>query len=176
MITISLTKFIDFVAKAGSSKMTIVKQIKYSEEYQPALDFWKTLREGIVEKHEQNKDKKFLDRISGSLTDQKKIKIYPDRIKQYKSWLGRKTTEWFQPPYKECTFGDLKIHLNPELGLIVNGEPMVIKLYFKAEPLSKAKADIILVLMTKYLDDSPVEGRKYCVLDVAQKKLFIFRW
>ena len=44
MINISLTDFIDYVSKIGASKFTVVNQIYSREEYQPAFDFWKSLR------------------------------------------------------------------------------------------------------------------------------------
>ena len=41
---ISLTSFIDFVTKAGTPKMTVVKNIKQGD-YAPAMDFYRPLRE-----------------------------------------------------------------------------------------------------------------------------------
>lgn len=73
MINISLTDFIDYVSKVGTSKFTLVNHIYSREEYQPAFDFWKPLREGIIDLHQNNKDKSELDKILNDLTDKKKI-------------------------------------------------------------------------------------------------------
>jgi len=57
MINISLTDFIDYVSKVGTSKFTVVNKIHSREEYHPVFDFWKALREGIIDLHQNNKDK-----------------------------------------------------------------------------------------------------------------------
>ena len=46
-IKISLTDFVDFVSKSGTSKLTKVKQIKGRRSYHPAFDFWKLMRDEI---------------------------------------------------------------------------------------------------------------------------------
>lgn len=172
MISISLTDFIDYVSKVGISKFTIVNQINLREEYQPAFDFWKPLREGIIDLHQNNKDKSELDKILNELTDKKKINRYPALIESYKSFLGRKKIEWFDPPFKDWKINDLRIKLNPELGLEINGKLYVIKLYFKSDNLSQKKADLILLLMNSMLKKGDYKEATFAVLDVERKKLF----
>lgn len=172
MINISLTDFIDYVSKVGSSKFSKVNQIFSRDEYHPAFDFWKLLREGIIEFHEQNKNKAELDKILNQLTDKKKINRYPTLINSYKSFLGRKKIEWFEPPSKDWKKDDLEIKLNPELGLDINGKLYVIKLYFKADKLSQMKADLILLLMNAKLKKGDFKEVTFAVLDVERKKLF----
>ena len=86
-IEISLTDFIDFVSKSGGSKMTKVKQIKKRDAYQPFADFYKGLREGIIETHEKGLPKKELNKIIDELTDPKKISNYKEAIEGYKKFL-----------------------------------------------------------------------------------------
>lgn len=172
MINISLTDFIDYVSKVGASKFTLVNQIYSREEYQPAFDFWKPLREGIIDLHQNNKDKSELDKILNDLTDKKKINRYPALIESYKSFLGRKKIEWFEPPFKEWKINDLRIKLNPELGLEINDKLYVIKLYFKSDSLSQMKADLILLLMNTRLKKGDYKEATFAVLDIERKKLF----
>jgi len=172
MIDISLTDFIDYVSKVGTTKYTKVKQIFNRDDYEPAFDFWRALREGIIEFHKEGKDKKQFDKILSDLTDKKKIKRYPELIKSYKSFLGRKKIEWFDPPYKEWKVDELRVRLNPELGLEINGKFYVIKLYFKAEKLSKAKAELILLLMNSRLKKGDFKEVIFAVLDIERKKLY----
>lgn len=172
MINISLTDFIDYVSKVGTSKYSKVNQIFSRDEYHPAFDFWKLLREGIVEFHEQNKKKADLDEILTQLTDKKKINRYPTLIDCYKSFLGRKKIESFEPPSHEWKKDELRIKLNPELGLEINGKLYVIKLYFKAENLSQMKADLILLLMNTKLKKKDYKDVTFAVLDLERKKLF----
>jgi hypothetical protein len=172
MINISLTDFIDYVSKIGASKFTKVNEVFSREEYNPAFDFWKPLRDGIIDFHENKKDRSQLDKILENLTDKKKIDRYPALIESYKSFLGRKKCEWFEPPFKDYQINDLRIKLNPELGLEINGKLYVIKLYFKAEKLSQSKADLILLLMDTKLKKGGYKDVTFAVLDIERKKLF----
>jgi len=172
MTNISLTDFIDYVSKVGSSKYTIVNRIFSREEYNPAFDFWKPLREGIIDYHKLGTDKSELDNILLGLTDKKKFNRYPALIESYKSFLGRKKIEWFEPPSRDWKTNDLRIKLNPELGLNINGQLYVIKLYFKSDKLSQMKADLILLLMNTKLKKGNFRDATFSVLDVERKKLF----
>lgn len=171
-INISLTDFIDYVSKVGSSKFTLVSKISSREEYNPAFDFWKTLREGIIEMHVSDLDKSELEKMLIFLTDKKKKNRYPGLIESYKGFLGRKKFEWINPPYMEWTTSELSIRLNPELGLISNGNLQIIKLYFKSEPLSQMKADLILLLMNTKLKKGDFKDATFAILDVERKKLY----
>jgi hypothetical protein len=171
-MNISLTEFIDYVSKAGTSKFTMVNQIYNREEYNPAFDFWKTMREGIIDLHKNNKDKAELDKVINELTDKNKIKRYSTIISSYKSFLGRKKINWFEPPSKDWQFNDLKIKLNPELGLEINEKSYAIKLYFKEDNISQSKVDLILLLMNTQLKDVASESVNYAVLDIERKKLY----
>ena len=59
MIDTTLTEFVDFVSKAGTPKLTVVRKVKqrHAEGYDPQTDFYKIIREGIVLMHRLNKPK-----------------------------------------------------------------------------------------------------------------------
>jgi len=171
-VQISLTDFIEYISKVGTTKFTKVKEIKNREPYHPAFDFWKPLREKIIEVHKENKNKNLLDEVLNDLTDKNKINLYPNLISQYKSFLGRKKVEWIEPPFVDWKMNDLRIKINPEIGLFINDKPYIIKLYFKSEPLSKAKVDLILLMMNENLKKAEFEQANFAVLDINKKKLY----
>lgn len=171
-VQISLTDFIDYISKVGTTKFTKVKEIKNRDAYHPAFDFWKPLREKIIDIHKDNKNKNLLDEIVNILTDKNKINLYPNLISQYKSFLGKKKTEWIEPPFTDWIMNDLRIKINPEVGLFINDKPYIIKLYFKAEPLSKSKADMILLRMNESLKSGDFKDANFAVLDISRKKLY----
>ena len=155
MIRISLADFVDFVAKSGRPKRTKVKEAKFREDYQPKFDFWKFLRDQIIDYHRSNKsEKEYLDEVLPGLTNKLKLKNYPSRIEGYKKFLGRKKTKYFEAPKRTVTLEGVNIIVNPDLGLFINNEPHVIKLYFKNEPLSKQKLELIHLLLDFALKDS----------------------
>ena len=73
MDSVSLTYFLDFVSKAGSPKLTVVRDFKTKDPYDPRTDYWKKLRDAIIEFHRTGKtDKNWLDGVLHGLTDKKK--------------------------------------------------------------------------------------------------------
>lgn len=170
---ISLTDFTDFVVKSGSPKLTKVQEIRNREEYEPAKDYWKKVRDWMVKMHKENLSKSSLDHVLLEINPGRgKHENYVDIIESYKRFIGRKKTTWFDPPFKVWTNNQLAVKINPELGLNINGGKHIIKLYFKADVISKNKVDLILTLMRESLLDSVPEDCKLGLLDIRRKKLF----
>jgi len=67
MPAISLTTFVDFVIKSGTPRITYVRKTKqlYGQGYSPARDFWKPLRDRIVEMHSREKPCSVLNDLLG---------------------------------------------------------------------------------------------------------------
>jgi len=171
---ISLTDLVDIVSKSGTPKATKVAEVKARPDYEPAFDFYKPLRECIVDTHRGGRDKKALHAFLVSLTDAKKTANYPTAVNGYKKWWGRKDLTWFDPPRSTYQQSGVEVIINPELGLEVNGTRHLVKLYFKKEPLSKLRVDIITLLMESVLRPGSQHGEVMSVLDVRHAKLFPF--
>lgn len=173
MSRISLTEFIDFVAAGGASKARKAIAMKNREPYSPARDFYKPLRERIVETHREDKPKSHIQALMPKIHDQKKLSNYPAAIAGYSKWWGRKTFSWFSPPRQVVSVSGIDLAINPELGLNIKGVPHLIKLYFKGDKLSKNKVDIILQALEDYLGPKSPAGTTMGVLDIRQSKLYV---
>ncbi len=171
MNTLALGDFVDVVSKSGSPKATKVKELKHRAPYSPATDFYKALREGLVTTHRFNKSKATLTSIA-TLASAKKQANYQIAIAGYKKWWGSKNFVWFEPPTSSYTKHGFAISVNPELGLEINGQRHVVKLYFKDEKLSKLRIDLITALMSSTLMAPPSPVTTMAVLDVRRAKLF----
>ncbi|WP_035237451.1 hypothetical protein [Desulfobacter vibrioformis] len=171
MPQLSLTDFVDVISASGTPKATKVKQIKNRPAYSPATDFYKRLRENIVEIHRENLNKDILDSTLSGLTDKKKETAYPAIISGYKKWWGKKQMSWFEPPNDLFSSHGVDISVNPELGLEINGTPHLIKLYFKSDPLTKNRIDIITHLMAAVLGNACPPSTEMSVLDIRRSKL-----
>lgn len=81
MTAISLTTFVDFSAATGAARLTSVRKAKaqYAEDYEPAHDFYKGLREAIVERFESGWDAKAL-RQALNTASSKKAENYEERL------------------------------------------------------------------------------------------------
>jgi len=171
MPKLTLTDFVDIVARSGTRKATKVAGVKNRPAYSPATDFYKPIRDGLADIHKNSKPKSALKDILRTLTDPKKQANYPTIVAGYAKWWGRKTFEWFDPPSSVFTSAGIDVVVNPELGLEFNGRPHVIKLYFKGEPLTKNRITIVTQLMEAELRQNSPEGALMAVLDTRTSKL-----
>ena len=174
-IEISLTEFLNFVNKSGSAKATVVRSVKRGreEDYESFKDYLLPFRNKLREAHKEKKPKDFLNELIGEVNPEKRSN-YSAAVLGYLKYWGRKKIEWVDPSRKVWSVGDLRISLNPELGLIIKDQIYIIKLFLKTnETLDKKHADLILNLMEKEL--RPKVGGKepiFAVLDVKRAKLF----
>jgi hypothetical protein len=172
---ISLTDFVDIVSKSGTPKATKVAQVKERPDYEPAFDFYKSIREQIVDIHKNGLEGKALYTFLQTLKDRKKKANYPEIVDGYLKWLGRKQVDWFNPSRENYLSNGVEVIVNPELGLTFKGEMHLIKLYFKDEALSRFRVDVILSLMEHVLRPYCQKSSMMSVMDVRRGKLFSWR-
>lgn len=168
-----MTTFVDFVIKSGSPRLTAVKKAKaeYGQDYSPARDFYKQLREAIIDLHENGKEKRYLDSVVQGIENQRKKGPYNLCIAGYKRWLGKKNIQWFEPSNGSWTYNGLTVRVNPELGLLISGKPHNVKLYFKSESPSKRRLETMFCLLESGLPDNP-PGVTPAILGIREAKLF----
>ena len=170
MIDISLTDFVDFVIKAGSPKLTKVRELVNRGQYSPATDFWRPLREHLPQTHRASVG---LDSILNGI-DARKKRRYEGALVGYKKFLRKNgNTSYFDPPSERWVDSGLSVRVNPELGLLIDGERYVVKLYFKDEEPTPYRLDAVLELMRVALRKGRFEDVKVAVLDVAKGKLIV---
>lgn len=165
---VSLTTFVDFVSKAGTPKATVVRRWKESGDYEIVTDFYKRVREAIVEYH---KNGTAIDATFPGC-DEKKLPHFDNVLAGHKKWVHRKALKWFAPPTEVWQCGRLGVSINPELGLSVDGIPHLIKLYFKGDTLARSRVNIITQLMTSALAGVAPKHCVMAVLDIRNARLF----
>lgn len=169
---ISLTDFVDVVARTGTRKATKVAQLhaRQADPYHPCKDFYKPVRDAIVAVHKRGESKELVtERLAWAQGSKRELR-QSLLAKNYLSWWGRKQLEWVGTPVSVYSGAGVSISINPELGVLINGELHVIKLYFKMDQLQRDSADLIVGLMEVAL--ACEDSTKYAVLDVERRKLF----
>lgn len=175
MPKITVNEFADIVAAAGGTpkynKVQLIKQ-RRSEKYSPATDFYKPIRDQIKLLHQDSLGPDSLEFVLEKISPKKRSN-YHDIIRGYKSWL-KKTgkTEWFEPASNIWSASKVDVNVNPELGLVIDGVPYLIKLHFNAEKLSKSRADVITFLMNEALPAVNPGVSNMCVLDIRESRLY----
>lgn len=170
---ISLTDFVDFVTRAGMPKLTKVKQLKQRGEYHPYADFYRSMREAVIAAHAEGRGKASIGpaALQGVGLD-RRVHHYDALIAGYLGWWGRRDLEWFAPPQSVRAFDGFDLRVNPELGLRVDGEPTVIKLYFKEPALSKRYAEVVACVMHEaFPATSDRPAPVMALLDVRRRRL-----
>jgi hypothetical protein len=76
------------------------------------------------------------------------------------------------------TAGDLDVRVKPEVALMIDGKPTVIKLYFKADELTRPRVQASIGVMEAELAGAAKAGTRFGVLDVRAGKLLLAdgRW
>lgn len=166
---VSLTYFVDFVLKSGTPKLTVVETFKDRPDYHPVADFYKPLRDRLVEVAQGSLDAAGLVAWAGTV-DRKKKAAYVEAAAGFKKFIGRKQHTWSPPPKSNYVLGPISINVNPEIGFTLAGQEHAVKLYLKDEPLAKNRAQVILCLMDHALSD-PNRTRTFGVLDVRKGRL-----
>jgi len=173
MPKINVNEFADIVSAAGGTpKYNKVQHIKarYQKGYCPATDFYKPLRDQIKHLHQNSIPSTSLASVLRKVSS-KKQSNYLDVVKGYTTWLKKiGSVSWFEPSTNIWSAYKTDINVNPELGLIINGTPHLIKLHFKSEKLSKSKADVITFIMDQVLR-SGAPSANMCVLDIRESRL-----
>ncbi|WP_394824450.1 hypothetical protein [Pendulispora albinea] len=170
MNNVSLTYFVNFVLKAGTPRITVVKEFKGRDVYDPQTDFYKMLRERVIETFRSGQPIGSLESWASSVHEKKRA-AYLAVITGLKRFVGRRAHEWFEPPRENFTLGGIPLNVNPELGLMIEGVPHIIKLYLKDDPpLVKNRTQLILrILETALSATSP--GCTFAVLDARKGRL-----
>ncbi|WP_377865785.1 hypothetical protein [Bacillus sp. R86525] len=172
-IKVGLTQFLDFTLKSSAAKTNFVKNLKSQPEYQPAFDYWKQLRDTVIKFHQNELPFECFETLVQTV-DQKKKQNYIDVIKQYKKFIKNNDVSWFDPGKSHWISDDLIVRSSPELGLFINDEPHLIKLYFKGkkERIDKYNINSTLTLLNESTFSNEYNDVNYTVLDIQKNRMY----
>lgn len=177
-INMSLTQFLTFSTKVSTSaKINYIKEVKNDSDYHPAKDYWKPLRDEIKRIHENGLPIETLDNLIERTTDEKKLKNYIAAVKTYKRFINSNEVEYFQTGQAFWKLrDDLYVNASPEFGLIINGEPMLMKNNYKkrstTNKIDKRNINATLTLMQLAEKNFSVpKNQKYCVFNFQNGKV-----
>ncbi|MFC0334646.1 hypothetical protein ACFOLF_00185 [Paenibacillus sepulcri] len=151
--------------------MSSIRKIKYNE-YSVEADYWKGLRDAIPKFHEQGLTFDYLESIATSANEKRKSR-YTDAVNAYKKFLGKKEIQWFDPGKSFWTFENLSVKSHAELGLVINEQPHLVKLYFKQDPIDKRRSKTALALMVASTKSDTNTDAMHSILDVNKNKLYL---
>lgn len=165
MPTIPLSRFIDFTVAQGSARVRAVAAAK--KKYEPQSDFYKRIRTATVRQFEEGWDATKFRKTVQKISTPHKAEHFEECRAGLAKWAKNKTISATQAPNKVWSASGLDIQVNPELRMVVDGEKFVVKLYFSAPSLSRARRDHMLYL----LEEAAPAGQTAAILDIRRSRL-----
>ncbi|ELH3492511.1 hypothetical protein [Vibrio parahaemolyticus] len=171
MPTLSVSEFSLIVVTSGKPKQTRVKSIANREPYAAFRDYYGPLRNSIKRLFIAKRHISHLYTICNRQEGTKKQK-YEMIVNTFKDWQSGKNIKAFDPPREHYNFSQTSITCNPELHVVLNGQPRLVKLHFSSsDKMTQERANIICALMEESISDS---GFEYSVLDLTSGKEYFF--
>lgn len=175
-MNVSLTQFLTYSAKVSTSaKVNEINRIKYAPDYNPAVDYWKPLRDEIKRIHENNLPITNLENVLNRVSEQK-LKNYSRVISKYTSFIKSHNVEYFQTGSSFWKLNDdLFVRTSPELGLIIDGRKFYVKNWYKKpeknSTVTAQKIKSTLTMMQISERDFQLEDGNFAVLNLQNGKL-----
>lgn len=165
---IGLTSFIDYFVAQSPTKVSKVRAARRMMAGE-GFDHWLTFRRAAVESLVAGGDKAVLRACVAAAGGTRAAQTYSECGASLIRWIGRKSITASALRTGRIWSGPgLDVSVNPELRISIDARlEMHLKLYFKAEPLSKRAADPMLRLIEqKYARRMPA-----AILDVRRRRL-----
>jgi hypothetical protein len=165
---ITFTTFIDFVLATPGNRVGVVREARrqYGGGYRPFVDPYGSLRDGIVQAMREGRPPSVLKKLEPP-EDMKES--WTECIDGLSKFVGRRKMMWRPCPKRiEWTSSGLSVSVNPELYVVIGGDPHLIKLYFKKDKMSKVRINTMLYLMQQTFPGHGTVG----MLDLRRGKEF----
>lgn len=172
-ITISMTRFADFVVTDPLGQMAKVREVRrqYEQPYKPGSDFWSRWREDVEKLHRKGATRDGLPPIGKHAKDNR-VEQYTSACEGYAKFWGRKHLAVVGHPKPALwTHGHLQVRVNPEWILEIDGKQCVVKLHLAERlVLNQRLANPLLGLLDMHFG-STVGGPDVAILDVHRGRL-----
>ncbi|ORN10629.1 hypothetical protein FAM21834_01140 [Lentilactobacillus parabuchneri] len=175
---ISLTQFLTFNSCVSTNaKISTVRKIKNQPDYNPSFDYWKKLRDGIKRCLKQGKPIESLLDLADSVTSSKRPN-YLAEAKRVIAFFKDHDVEYFETEHASWGIpGTIEVSASPELGLKIDGQKYLLKLYYKLkdkkQQITYRNIRATLALMSlanhQFLDDDA----KVAVLNLQNGKIIL---
>ncbi len=140
---ISLSQFYPFVLADSLAKRTRAESIRRVHAVpSPAVDYWRLFRLNVVAHHQLQADPRpeppdAVDPLDAAveLAGPDRQEHYGAAVANYRRFVGRRRVEWVGQPRRAVWLADdLRLRVDPELHVTIDGDPHVVKLWLKADP------------------------------------------
>lgn len=151
MTTVTMSKFADFVARSGATRLTAVRRDKkqQAEGYSVATDYWLPLRQRVRRMHLDGSDP---DDLNGLVTTvhPKKQGNYEACVVALQKWMAPLTFQDAKAgSTKTYMAGPLEVKVTPDIVVTFDGVRTVLKHHYNSAPLTRLQRDVMLHIMRR---------------------------
>lgn len=172
MPELSVAEFSSVVVTTGQPKKTKIRKLVMREPYQHFRDYYLPLRREINSLFIKRQHISHLYDIARNQKDSRKKVNYEKVVNVFKGWQSGKNITAYTPVKETYQYSSTVINCNPELNVILNGQPRLVKLHFStSEKMTQIRANIICSLIAESVGD---DGFQYSVLDLTTGDEFFF--
>jgi hypothetical protein len=166
MATVPLST-LEFTVAQGSTRVAAAHAAE--GDYDPRRDFYKALRERTARQLREGWNAAAFKRSRGQVKHPRTQPSYEACRRGLTTWARGKdlSARRARPGFWQAA--GLEVRVNPELRLVVDGERFLVKLYFKADEMSAARAENTLFL----LETMAPRGVRGAVLDLRRGDLLV---
>lgn len=176
-VNISLTQFLSYSSKVSTSaKMNEIKRIKNNDDYSPATDYWKPLRDEIKRLYENGIPINELALLVEQVNEKKK-RNYARAISKFLHFSNSNNPVYFETGKSFWKLSDeLFVGTSPELGLTIDGQNYYVKNWYK-KPTKDAKVNqrniqsALTMMQLSECNFSKNSTDKFAILNLQNGKL-----
>jgi hypothetical protein len=175
-IRISFDSFIDFTLKPDSLKPSLIRSLQ-SEVLPSRPDYWKPVRDAVTDVVCVGKPIKQLFSVIDQAPSECRINFSRAVSGFDRFFAGAGDAVCFAPPKAIWVRDELIVSVNPEIGMVINGIPCIIKLYFKEYAdtrevrMNKERAMVSIQMMADAFENVSASRCRMALLNVATGQL-----
>ncbi len=156
----------------GKPKITKINNIANRGDYQFFKDYYLPLRTAIKGLFIHKRHISYLFDVARKQKESSKKINFEKVAGNFKDWQSGKNITAYAPPKGYYNYQQTSINCNPELNVVVNGMPTLVKLHFNAsDKMTQERANIICYIMSNVINDKKFN---YSVLDLSTGKEYFF--
>lgn len=173
---VSLRRFAQYALATGAQRRVMVADHRETvgTEWSPITDPYRFLIQAVVRMHETGGGTSALDDAIDRERTERRRGVIRDAAGDYVAWLDQAgTVSYFPVVATTWVCRNACVRVNPELGLVIDGQKYAVKLHMVKQRVTAAEAGMMTSVMRAALDGSVPSDCRMAVLDVRTGVLHI---
>lgn len=180
MDTIPLSTFVDYTLSMGVGRLSAVRAAARNTSSPAKSDgFYVPLRDMIADAHRAGPltraDNRVMAAVMALPDDERAMRVFPKIVSSYYRFVERyKSVCWFEPPMRDFPIGPAVVRVDPDFGLLIDGRPYIVKVYWRGDPAAPQHFAITTTIMAQAMQVT-WPGTVLAALDVRRGKLYEYK-